>query len=166
MRSPKRIAPPAPPTRRSLPPGKPQRAPRSATRRSKRRLADLAAEIREILETEPETLAGLAGFEADTPLPEIAEVEADLDKLKRDRERLGAVNLRAEEELREVETQHSTLVSERDDLVEAIKRLRLGIQSLNREGRERLLTAFAVVNCALPAPVRRPCSAAARRSCS
>jgi chromosome segregation protein len=112
----------------------------------KRRLADLAAEIREILETEPETLAGLAGFEADTPLPEIAEVEADLDKLKRDRERLGAVNLRAEEELREVETQHSTLVSERDDLVEAIKRLRLGIQSLNREARERLLSSFSVVN--------------------
>ena len=112
----------------------------------KRRLADLAAEIREILETEPETLAGLAGFEADTPLPDIAEVEADLDKLKRDRERLGAVNLRAEEELREVETQHSTLVSERDDLVEAIKRLRLGIQSLNREARERLLASFSVVN--------------------
>jgi chromosome segregation protein len=112
----------------------------------KRRLADLAAEIREILETEPETLAGLAGFEADAPLPDIAEVEAELDKLKRDRERLGAVNLRAEEELREVETQHSTLVSERDDLVEAIKRLRLGIQSLNREARERLLASFSVVS--------------------
>ena len=112
----------------------------------KRRLADLAAEIREMLETEPETLAGLAGFEADTPLPDIAEIEAELDKLKRDRERLGAVNLRAEEELREVETQHTTLVTERDDLVEAIKRLRQGIQSLNREARERLLASFSVVN--------------------
>ncbi len=112
----------------------------------KRRLADLAGEIREILETEPETLAGLAGFESDTPLPDIAEIEAELDKLKRDRERLGAVNLRAEEELREVETQHTTLVTERDDLVEAIKRLRQGIQSLNREARERLLGSFSVVN--------------------
>ncbi len=112
----------------------------------KRRLADLAAEIREILETEPETLAGLAGFEADTPLPDIAEIEAELEKLKRDRERLGAVNLRADEELREVETQHTTLVTERDDLVEAIKRLRQGIQSLNREARERLLASFSVVN--------------------
>ena len=112
----------------------------------KRRLADLAAEIREILETEPETLAGLAGFTADTPLPDIAEIEAELEKLKRDRERLGAVNLRADEELREVETQHATLVTERDDLVEAIKRLRQGIQSLNREARERLLASFSVVN--------------------
>jgi chromosome segregation protein len=112
----------------------------------KRRLADLAAEIREILETEPEMLAGLAGFTADTPLPDIAEIEAELEKLKRDRERLGAVNLRADEELREVETQHDTLVTERDDLIEAIKRLRQGIQSLNREARERLLASFSVVN--------------------
>ena len=53
--------------------------------------------------------------------------------MRRDRERLGAVNLRAEEELREVETQHTALTTERDDLVEAIKRLRQGIQSLNKE---------------------------------
>ena len=58
----------------------------------------------------------------------------------------GAVNLRAEEELREVEAQHTSLTTERDDLVEAIKRLRQGIQSLNREARERLLTSFEVVN--------------------
>jgi chromosome segregation protein len=112
----------------------------------RRRLVDLATEIREILETEPETLAGLAGFEADTPLPAVADIEAELEKLKRDRERLGAVNLRAEEELREVEAQHATLVAERDDLVEAIKRLRQGIQSLNREARERLLGSFEVVS--------------------
>jgi chromosome segregation protein len=112
----------------------------------KRRLADLAAEIREVLDSEPAALAGVAGFEADTPLPAVADIEAELDKLKRDRERLGAVNLRAEEELREVEAQHASLVSERDDLVEAIKRLRQGIQSLNREARERLLASFEVVN--------------------
>jgi chromosome segregation protein len=112
----------------------------------RRRLVDLATEIRDILDTEPETLAGLAGFDADTPLPAVAEIEAELEKLKRDRERLGAVNLRAEEELREVETQHTTLTGERDDLVEAIKRLRQGIQSLNREARERLIGSFEVVN--------------------
>ncbi len=76
----------------------------------------------------------------------MAEVEAELDKLRRDRERLGAVNLRAEEELREVEAQHASLTGERDDLVEAIKRLRQGIQSLNREARERLTQSFDVVN--------------------
>ena len=46
---------------------------------------------------------------------------------------------------REVETQHDNLTRERDDLVEAIKRLRLGIQNLNREARERLLASFEVV---------------------
>ncbi len=112
----------------------------------RRRLVDLATEIREILETEPETLAGLAGFDTEAALPDVTAIEAELEKLKRDRERLGAVNLRAEEELREVEAQHTTLTSERDDLVEAIKRLRQGIQSLNREARERLLGSFEVVN--------------------
>jgi chromosome segregation protein len=111
-----------------------------------RRLVDLATEIREVLEAEPETLAGLAGFDADRPLPAVGEIEAELEKLKRDRERLGAVNLQAEEQLREVETQHGTLAAERDDLVEAIKRLRQGIQSLNREARERLIGSFEVVN--------------------
>jgi len=56
------------------------------------------------------------------------------------------VNLRAEEEATEVGTQLEGLIAERDDLIEAIRRLRLGIQSLNREGRERLLAAFEVVN--------------------
>ena len=66
--------------------------------------------------------------------PSRSEIEATLERLRQERERLGAVNLRAEEELREVETQHGTLVTERDDLIEAIKRLRQGIQNLNREG--------------------------------
>ena len=82
----------------------------------------------------------------DEPLPDLAEIEATLERLRRERERLGAVNLRAEEELREVETQHTSLTTERDDLVEAIKKLRLGIQSLNREARERLLASFEQVN--------------------
>ena len=88
----------------------------------------------------------LAEIEPGAELPPLAEIEENLEKLRRDRERLGAVNLRAEEELREVEAQHTTLTTERDDLVEAIKRLRQGIQSLNREARERLLTSFEIVN--------------------
>ena len=76
----------------------------------------------------------------------MAEIESKLHSLKNDRERLGAVNLRADEELSELETKHNGIASERDDLVEAIKRLRQAIGSLNREGRERLLAAFDVVN--------------------
>lgn len=111
-----------------------------------RRLADVGHEIREMLEVEPTEVAYLAGIEADKALPEVAAVEATLERLRRERERLGAVNLRAEEELTEVTTQHGSLSAERDDLVEAIKRLRQGIQNLNREARERLLASFELVN--------------------
>ena len=113
---------------------------------AKRRLSDIAREIHDMLEIEPAGVAELAELKPGAPLPELADIEATLERLRRERERLGAVNLRAEEELIEVETQHSSLTSERDDLVEAIKKLRLGIQSLNREARERLLTSFQQVN--------------------
>ena len=113
---------------------------------TRRRLADIEREIHDMLEVEPQGVAALAEIEAGAELPPLAEIEENLEKLRRDRERLGAVNLRAEEELREVETQHTALTTERDDLVEAIKRLRQGIQSLNREARERLLTSFETVN--------------------
>jgi chromosome segregation protein len=113
---------------------------------AKRRLQDVEREIHDMLEVEPQAVAGLAEVTPETELPPLAEIEENLEKLRRDRERLGAVNLRAEEELREVEAQHTALTTERDDLVEAIKRLRQGIQSLNREARERLLTSFETVN--------------------
>ncbi|SDT52319.1 chromosome segregation protein SMC [Bradyrhizobium canariense] len=113
---------------------------------AKRRIADVEREIHDMLEVEPQAVAGLAEIVPGAELPPLAEIEESLEKLRRDRERLGAVNLRAEEELREVEAQHTALTTERDDLVEAIKRLRQGIQSLNREARERLLTSFETVN--------------------
>jgi chromosome segregation protein len=113
---------------------------------ARRRLGDVEREIRDMLEIEPQGVAALAGIEPGMELPPLVEIEESLEKLRRDRDRLGAVNLRAEEELREVETQHTTLTTERDDLVEAIKRLRQGIQSLNREARERLLASFEIVN--------------------
>src|SRR4029079_969643 len=91
-------------------------------------------------------VASLAGIDPQQALPDVATIETDLERLRRDRERLRAVNLRAEEELNEIETQHNTLAAERDDLVQAIARLRQGILSLNKEARERLLASFAVVN--------------------
>jgi chromosome segregation protein len=113
---------------------------------TRRRLADIEREIHDMLEVEPQAVVGMAEIEPGAELPPVAQIEEELEKLRRDRERLGAVNLRAEEELKEVETQHTALTTERDDLVEAIKRLRQGIQSLNREARERLLTSFETVN--------------------
>ena len=73
-------------------------------------------------------------------------LEVEVARHKRQRDALGAVNLRAEEDAREVQSEYDTLVAEKLDLEEAVKTLRSGIASLNREGRERLLTAFEQVN--------------------
>ena len=79
-------------------------------------------------------------------LPEIEKAEHRLERLVHERETMGAVNLRAEEEASELEQQIAGMTAERDDLVAAIGRLRQGIQSLNREGRERFLVAFEQVS--------------------
>ncbi|HEY9212877.1 MAG TPA: chromosome segregation protein SMC, partial [Ancylobacter sp.] len=113
---------------------------------SRQRREDLVREIGEVLDGPPESALAIAGFTPESALPDAAEVDADLDRLKRERERLGAVNLRAEEEFIEVETQQNGLTAERDDLTEAIKRLRHGIHGLNREARERLQASFVVVD--------------------
>ncbi|MDB5650099.1 MAG: smc [Hyphomicrobiales bacterium] len=98
------------------------------------------------LDCPPEGVATLAGLKPGDALPEAAKIERLLETLKGDRERLGAVNLRADDELTEIEEKYGAMVAERDDLTEAIRKLRLAIQSLNKEGRERLLAAFEVVN--------------------
>ncbi|WP_424933801.1 chromosome segregation protein SMC [Amaricoccus macauensis] len=73
-------------------------------------------------------------------------LDARAGQLRRQRDGLGAVNLRAEEDSREVIAEREALVSEKSDLEEAIRKLRQGIANLNREGRERLLEAFDEVN--------------------
>ena len=101
--------------------------------------------IQEVLETTPEALLENLNTDAER-MPPSDQVEAEVNRLKRQRDALGAVNLRAEEDAREVEHEHAQLLNEKTDLEEAIKALRSGIASLNREGRERLLTAFEQVN--------------------
>ena len=101
--------------------------------------------IQEVLETTPKALLENLNTDAER-MPPSDQVEAEVNRLKRQRDALGAVNLRAEEDAREVEHEHAQLLNEKTDLEEAIKALRGGIASLNREGRERLLTAFEQVN--------------------
>ena len=93
----------------------------------------------------PEQLLATLKINPDA-LPDLGHLEAEIARLKRQREALGAVNLRAEEDARAVEAEYDGLVAEKVDLEEAIKKLRAGISGLNREGRERLLTAFEQVN--------------------
>ena len=92
------------------------------------------ARLLDRLRTDPEAIPGTEALEADTA------------RLKRQREALGAVNLRSEEDARAVQAEHDTLAAEKTDLEAALRTLRSGIAGLNREGRERLLTAFEQVN--------------------
>lgn len=110
------------------------------------RLEEVAARTREQFECPPEMLLQRAEIEADQELPPLEQADSRLERLKKERDRMGAVNLRAEQEAQELEEQLTTLTSEREDLTAAIARLRQGIGALNREGRERLLAAFEQVN--------------------
>ena len=74
------------------------------------------------------------------------EMQLTIDRLKRERDDLGGVNLKAEEEAEEIKERISEIKTERDDLVEAIKKLRTGINDLNKEGRQRMQRAFHEVN--------------------
>ena len=78
--------------------------------------------------------------------PSTEEAEENISLLKRKRESLGAVNLRAEEDSSELLSQFSNLNAEKDDLSKALLKLSSGISDLNKEGRERLKSAFDEVN--------------------
>ncbi|MFN7177817.1 MAG: chromosome segregation protein SMC, partial [Thermaurantiacus sp.] len=79
-------------------------------------------------------------------VPDAAALEAEAARLRRAREALGAVNLRAEDDAAAAQGEHDALAREKADLEGAVARLRGAIGALNREGRERLLTAFEQVN--------------------
>ncbi len=87
-----------------------------------------------------------AGIDNDEKLPDFETTETRVEKLKRERENMGPVNLRAEAEAAELDERIQSMQTEREDLLAAIARLRQGISSLNREGRARLLAAFKEVD--------------------
>ncbi len=100
----------------------------------------------ERLDCAPEDLAEMAELKEGADLPELEQIERRVERLHKERDTMGPVNLRAEEESREMGEQIEVLESERADLISAIEKLRRGINELNREGRERLLTSFHEVN--------------------
>ena len=79
-------------------------------------------------------------------LPNAVDQEEKLDEKKRDREKLGSVNLRADEETNKYEEEIKKMEKDREDLVTAIIKLKESINELNQKGRERLLEAFEKVN--------------------
>ncbi|HEX4295853.1 MAG TPA: chromosome segregation protein SMC [Rhizomicrobium sp.] len=110
------------------------------------RMGELRVRIRDELDIAPDELAERAELKDEQELPPLDQAEKRVEKLKQEREQLGGVNLRAEEEAAEQEQRLTTLTTDRDDLTGAIERLRRGISTLNKEGRERLLESFERVN--------------------
>ena len=110
------------------------------------RLSDLKARIFEKLNCTPDAVAGIADADDQSTLPGIDVLEGRVQKLTRERDTIGPVNLRAEVEMEDVTTRITSMETERDDLLAAIAKLRAAISQLNREGRERLLKSFAEVN--------------------
>jgi chromosome segregation protein len=110
------------------------------------RLTELSDRIREELDAQPSELPARAELKPDAEVPALDHAEKRVERLKAEREQLGGVNLRAEDEADEQEQRLQSLTADRNDLDGAIQRLRRGIQTLNREGRERLLESFGKVN--------------------
>jgi chromosome segregation protein len=113
---------------------------------NKQRLDETAQRVREALQIEPEQALAISGHDPEKPFPEAEAMESKLEKLRRERENLGGVNLRAAEEAEEIQQQIDTMTAEHEELTAAINKLRHGIGQLNREGRQRLLAAFETVN--------------------
>jgi len=110
------------------------------------RIEETKARINETLQCEPSELKSHLGeLDADSKLSE-HDIERKLERLSKEREKMGGVNLRADEEAVEQEERLSAMNDERQDLIAAIARLREGIDELNSEGRQRLLKAFDTVN--------------------
>ena len=124
-----------------------ERVRREAELEQERQRMDTVSErVRERLNCSPEAILETAGIEPDADLPDAQALEARLEKLNRERDNIGPVNLRADIEAAELDTRIGEMNSEREDLLGAIAKLRHGIAGLNREGRERLLSAFETVD--------------------
>jgi chromosome segregation protein len=102
--------------------------------------------VREKLSISPEKILEAAEIGDGETIPPADATATRLERLVRERDGMGPVNLRAETEAEELQEQITSMRAEREDLLAAIARLRQGIGALNREGRERLMAAFAQVN--------------------
>jgi chromosome segregation protein len=110
------------------------------------RRSEEARRIREQLGCAPDGCLALAEVAPGTKLPTLEAADSQLLRIKADRERLGGVNLQADEELTGLTQQFEGMNTEKSDVEAAIAKLRAGITQVNNEGRSRLETAFATVN--------------------
>jgi len=109
-------------------------------------IKQLATQVKERLNTVLEELFNLAELNPKKTLGELNDLERRLERLIAEQERLGGVNLLAEEEAKELEEKVSNIKKDQSDLLAAIAKLREAIDTLNTEGRQRLLAAYGIVN--------------------
>ena len=110
------------------------------------RKKDLLGRIKNDLNINEKNLLINSNLKDLTTFPNVIEQEDKLDAKKNQREQLGSVNLRADEETEQYKTTINKMEQDREDLVSAIAKLRASINELNQKGRERLLEAFEKVN--------------------
>ena len=112
----------------------------------KKRKDDLLERVETELNLNENNILEFSNLSQVENLPDAVTQEELLDEKKREREKLGSVNLRADEETSKYETEIKKMGQERNDLVAAIIKLKESINELNQKGREKLLKAFEKVN--------------------
>ena len=112
----------------------------------KKRKNDLLDIIQSELSLTEENLLEFSNLDANEEFPDSVSQEELLDQKKRQRDKLGSVNLRADEEQTKYENEIKKMEQERQDLVTGIIKLKESINELNQKGRERLIEAFEKVN--------------------
>jgi chromosome segregation protein len=110
------------------------------------RRSEEAHRIRETLACAPEGCLAVAEVPQDAQLPGLAEADRELARLKADRERLGGVNLQADEDLTRIAGEHEAMDKDKTDVEAAIGKLRGAIAEINKEGESRLQAAFDAVD--------------------
>jgi chromosome segregation protein len=124
-----------------------KRASASATEEGlQNRKRDLLERIESDLKLDETNLLNSSNLLGKDVFPDALEQEEALDAKKRERNKLGSVNLRADEETKQSKMEISKMQKDREDLVSAIIKLKASINELNQKGRERLIEAFEKVN--------------------
>ncbi len=111
-----------------------------------KRRNDLLSRVQEDLNLNENTLLDFSNLDKEKEFPDSVTQEELLDSKKRIREKLGSVNLRADEETKKYQDEIKKMEDERSDLYSAIVKLKSSIDELNQKGREKLLDAFSRVN--------------------
>ena len=111
-----------------------------------KRKSDLLDRINSELNLSEDNILENSNLNGVEELPNAIDQEDALDKKKQERESLGSVNLKADEETSKYEDEIKKMEQDRSDLVTAIVKLKDSINELNQKGRERLIEAFEKVN--------------------